>query len=1060
MASSSWKKWPDHERDKWRDDLRDIDFWLKGYSHTPEYADFMFLMLLPFSHGSVHWNVGVGPMASFRRAITAMALDIVCKHSAPFDHLVKVDLRPTPTEDQAQGTGLMSIKYQLAVAAAKELDLLVPEYNRLKEQHEEVQYYTYGSRYDGGASERLELYVRQAIVPQIIKQLLTKRYLLVVENLQWPIEPGNLTADVGLPPPSWEASAWIFDATSRDAYYKSKSVGDRLIPSYETHGVVVFLTAFALHQSAEYILNMISQESKEYWHRIALHCFHYAMVMFAGHSQVVAVTSDELIHQWAVQGILPHMALEKEETSTKCSHMHQVGNLIIEAFQKYSLLQLPFSPADGAYDATNTGAQFLAYHGIVAEGITIEELFDNKKKWISFVGDDGLHVSREWLSLEETRGPTALILRGCSQQSLVLSKLDYFLPKICFLRALDLSYTPIKSLPSSMSCLLSLRLLSLRGCHDLKTLSSSSTVTVTNSSTNISPYSPLSTLYQLQILDMNGVPCSQLTQDVAKQKSNLIHLDMSYSEITTFPPTFFENMSNLEELIMTSCSNLVELPPSMASLSNLTTLEFTATRIKYFPHKIFEEMQKLQSLKLIENKELISLTGPISGDHRTKLEGHPNIVSFMLIGTPHMRGLSLRGCRKLESVEIKDLGDLEELDLSGTSIKELGDEIPNLPQLRRLLLGGVPFLRRFPWHKLERLPDVFYMDHCSEGNVNHSSQVSKVCVTDPRFFHSFNDTVVDLITDGQFFQSFYVRVAPCTTNSMQLQDEEVMLHNKLQQFVQKQATYPDVYDNCYVEKIAVPSPKTIPLHRTERHVEITGTQLGIDGLSYLLRVTKSISVACDTSINYFDDSAHFYELEECGIRWCHKMESVFNGSTGLEKLRNMHVCDLKSLVWLCSQYSSFAFSSLEHLHLENCPRLEHVLPQTTTLPCLKTLNILFCYKLKTIIISNYIQENTYQLPSLQRIRLQELPQLQHFHDKDATITSPVWKELHIRGCWSLRRLPLLEGCQPETVKVNGERSWWSKLQWGSPLHHDSYNPKLPPEFASFDECAEMSSYLR
>jgi hypothetical protein len=26
---------------------------------------------------------------------------------------------------------------------------------------------------------------------------------------------------------------------------------------------------------------------------------------------------------------------------------------------------------------------------------------------------------------------------------------------------------------------------------------------------------------------------------------------------------------------------------------------------------------------------------------------------------------------------------------------------------------GVPSLKRFPWHKLERLPDVFCLDQCS-----------------------------------------------------------------------------------------------------------------------------------------------------------------------------------------------------------------------------------------------------------------------------------------------------------------------------------------------------------
>jgi hypothetical protein len=129
-----------------------------------------------------------------------------------------------------------------------------------------------------------------------------------------------------------------------------------------------------------------------------------------------------------------------------------------------------------------------------------------------------------------------------------------------------------------------------------------------------------------------------------------------------------------------------------------------------------------------------------------------------------------------------------------------------------------------------------------------------------------------------------------------------------------------------------------------------------------------------------------------------------------------------------------------------------------TLPSLKTLDILFCYKLQAIFGVTYYSD-TYLLPNLERIRLQELPLLKHFYDSDKTIVAPMWKELHVRGCWNLRGLPRLQD-RPEKVQVNGERSWWNKLQRGSPSYHDSYEPKLPPKFASFKECVGVSSYLR
>jgi hypothetical protein len=71
----------------------------------------------------------------------------------------------------------------------------------------------------------------------------------------------------------------------------------------------------------------------------------------------------------------------------------------------------------------------------------------------------------------------------------------------------------------------------------------------------------------------------------------------------------------------------------------------------------------------------------------------------------------------------------------------------------------------------------------------------------------------------------------------------------------------------------------------------------------------------------------------------------------------------------------------------------------------------------------------------------------------------MWKELHVRGCWSLRRLARLQN-QPQAVKVNGENRCWSNLQWSSPSHRDNYEPNLPPKFASFSERMEVTSYLR
>ena len=137
----------------------------------------------------------------------------------------------------------------------------------------------------------------------------------------------------------------------------------------------------------------------------------------------------------------------------------------------------------------------------------------------------------------------------------------HFLATLHCLRALDLSYTPLESLPPSICYLQKLQLLSLRGCYNLT-----------------SPFS-------FPDAEIN------LCHNNCNRMLSLLYLDLSYSNIYTFQCDFFHSMPNLKELLLVRCSNLEELPPSIALLSSLTTLEIIGTQIKSFPIEIFEEMR-------------------------------------------------------------------------------------------------------------------------------------------------------------------------------------------------------------------------------------------------------------------------------------------------------------------------------------------------------------------------------------------------------------------------------------------------------------------------------------
>jgi hypothetical protein len=205
-------------------------------------------------------------MASFGRAISEIYSERYNLQNGPHQHVIKVDLKPASTAKEAQGKGIGSIKYQLTVAAAKELGLLDQEYNRLKEERDKRQYYTYGCV----GSHRLNTLVWENIGPLVGKKLSTKKYLLVVNNLMWPIDIRSLTWDCGLPLLRWTQSKWLIWPT----FQAAEEVLEKVPASTSEFNEVVSinidedifpLIILALRHSAEHILNTICQERIEYF---------------------------------------------------------------------------------------------------------------------------------------------------------------------------------------------------------------------------------------------------------------------------------------------------------------------------------------------------------------------------------------------------------------------------------------------------------------------------------------------------------------------------------------------------------------------------------------------------------------------------------------------------------------------------------------------------------------------------------------------------------------------------------------------------------------------------
>ncbi|XP_015615513.1 putative disease resistance protein At4g19050 isoform X1 [Oryza sativa Japonica Group] len=690
----------------------------------------------------------------------------------------------------------------------------------------------------------------------------------------------------------------------------------------------------------------------------------------------ILLVTEELIRQWAAQGFLATTsrckprAVQAAHIRIKGHHasdIYQVGHAILQAFSEYSLLKLPFSPASEASKATETAAHFLIYHHLVASQLSEHEIFHEEeeevglknRRWIRMTSkqqemeNQAWHLSTQLLGKEESNDPTTFILRHFLHTSSLLNLIDNILPKLPCLRVLDLSYTQLESLPPTVWCLSNLILLSLRGCRAIKSLHS-----VSNS---------------------GG---SHPENEKHRMMNNLLYLDLTLLSINNFPNDFFQGMTKLEELMLAGCSSLVELPCSISALSSLLTLEVTGTKLTSLPSSMFAGMQKLQSLKLIDNKLLNSIPMSILEAHglkelhiqgwhsrmqeEIKLDGHPTLNSFSLINAPHIKRLSLQGCRKLECVDLRDLGTLEDLDLSATAIKELPANIPNLPQLRRLILMGFPNQSRFPWHKLQRFPNVFCLDHYAEGHDNHyDNQVARVYVKDSRLFYSFSESTKELVQEGEFLQSFYVQIAPSTVNIRKLEDEEDKLTSMLQELAHKRSPYGDVYHRCIALEFSVMYMARSAIHQTARHVHMSTIDKYPHGLKYLLEVAKSIYVINDSFVDCLTNLSNLDELEECKLHFCHRMKHVFettyhmwrdlpnswdsqHKSAWASRLKSAWASQLKSLIhfyilaYTNSAIEAIGFTSLNHLHLEHCPRLESIMPRNCALPRLTTLNILFC----------------------------------------------------------------------------------------------------------------------
>ncbi|CAD6229502.1 unnamed protein product [Miscanthus lutarioriparius] len=401
-----------------------------------------------------------------------------------------------------------------------------------------------------------------------------------------------------------------------------------------------------------------------------------------------------------------------------------------------------------------------------------------------------------------------------------------------------------------------------------------------------------------------------------------------------------------------------------------------------------------------------------------------------LYGSPccsFISSLHLRGNYLLKAMSEEffcHMGQLEILDLSFTLIQVLPRSISCLTRLRMLLLTGCDYLKEI--RHITPLVRLEVLDASGCGSLKSIGSGS--------FDHMVLLKVLDLsATSITFLTSIPVSMELRHLNlqgcpflrSFRLSSPVRWITKPWTLMLKQRRQIPSFRIHTFRTKRFAHSIEPI------RYLEINGT-IGVpsdlDGILGHAELISLQRLAMATQLSDLNISS-MEAVRELWVENCEHLESFLTAEVvqALSEVGNLHslwISKMEKLSSFCKGVEDVtSFSCLKHLLFDCCPNLICLLPSVLHFPNLETLNIRFCDILERAFDSSALGEDT--LPRLQSLQLWELPELTSV----CSGVLPSLKNLKVRGCAKLRKIPVGMNENSPFVTTIGEQLWWDSLIW-------------------------------